>query len=93
MKFDRIDKKLADIGFTKIKDDIYGLRYQRLTDRFTQVVDIVKKDRVPNILQSFDPSLFDEKLIGNTCVGLTLYEMQLFCKKFKKFNRMYRKEH
>jgi len=37
-----------------------------------------------HILQSYDKDLFDSKGIGNTCVGLTWYEMELFYKKMKK---------
>lgn len=36
-----------------------------------------------NILQSYDPDLGDGEGIGNTCVGLTGYEMKLFLKKMK----------
>ena len=41
-----------------------------------------------HILQSYDPDLGDDKGIGNTCVGLTGYEMKLFLKKMKRM-KMY----
>ncbi len=41
-----------------------------------------------HILQSYDPELGDSKGIGNTCVGLTGYEMKLFIKKMKQL-KMY----
>lgn len=37
-----------------------------------------------HILQSYDPNLFDNKTIGNTCVGLTMYEIKLCFKKMKE---------
>lgn len=49
-----------------------------------QRVDIWHKASGRHILQSYDRDLMDEKKIGNTCVGLTGYEMKLFLKKMKK---------
>ncbi len=44
------------------------------------------------ILQSYDPELGDSKGIGNTCVGLTGYEMKLFVKKMKQLKMYANKE-
>ena len=52
--------------------------------KYTQTVSIKRKSSGSHILQSYDPDLFDTKCIGNTCVGLTGYEMRLFIKKMKK---------
>ena len=38
-----------------------------------------------HLIQSYDANIADEKKIGNTCVGLTMYEAKL-C--IKKMNRM-----
>lgn len=80
------DKKLADIGFVKTNDDKYGVEYERIDHAhgFTQKVHILRKDNGRHIVQSYDPSLMDSKGIGNTCVGLTAYEMELFVKAAKK---------
>lgn len=51
---------------------------------YIQVVDIVHKKNKNCIVQSYDPNLFDQKKIGNTCVGLTYEEMKLFMKKIKE---------
>ena len=55
---------------------------------FTQEVVIGYKESGRHILQSYDPDLGDDKGIGNTCVGLTGYEMKLFLKKMKRM-KMY----
>lgn len=84
--FKTVDDKLAAIGFVKIKEDKYGVRYERKNSKynFTQSVDILHKASGRHILQSYDNELMDQKKIGNTCVGLTGYEMKLFLKKMKQ---------
>ena len=37
-----------------------------------------------HIVQSYDENLTDTKGIGNTCAGLTMYEMKLCIKKMKQ---------
>lgn len=88
--FKTVDEKLAEIGFTKEKEDKYGCEYKRKDKKynFTQKVDILYKKSGRHILQSYDPDLGDDKGIGNTCVGLTGYEMKLFLKKMKRM-KMY----
>ena len=84
--FKTVDDKLAAIGFVKIKEDKYGVRYKRKDDEhsFVQTVDIFHKVSGRHLLQSYDAELTDQKKIGNTCVGLTGYEMKLFLKKMKQ---------
>lgn len=84
--FKSIDKRLESIGFTKISEDEHGCEYQRKDEKYgyTQEVCIIKKNSGHHILQSYDNALFDSKGIGNTCVGLTSYEMSLFVKKMKQ---------
>ena len=84
--FKNVDEKLAEIGFVKEKEDKYGCVYIRKDKEYdyTQKVVIEHKKSGRHILQSYDPSLGDDKNIGNTCVGLTGYEMSLFIKKMKK---------
>lgn len=86
--FKSVDEKLKEIGFVKIKEDKYGVRYERKNSKynFTQSVDILHKASGRHILQSYDPDLMDEKKVGNTCVGLTGYEMKLFLKKMKQID-------
>lgn len=86
--FKSVDEKLKEIGFVKIEEDKYGVRYERKNSKynFTQSVDILHKSSGKHILQSYDPDLMDEKKIGNTCVGLTGYEMKLFLKKMKQID-------
>lgn len=88
--FKTVDEKLAEIGFTKEKEDKYGCVYRRKDKKynFTQKVDILHKKSGRHILQSYDPDLVDDKGIGSTCVGLTGYEMNLFLKKMKEM-KMY----
>lgn len=83
--FKTVDEKLAAIGFAKEKEEKYGCVYKRKDKKynFTQKVVIEHKKSGRNILQSYDPDLGDGEGIGNTCVGLTGYEMKLFLKKMK----------
>lgn len=84
--FKSVDEKLKEIGFVKIEEDKYGVRYERKNSKynFTQSVDILHKASGRHILQSYDNELMDQKKIGNTCVGLTGYEMKLFLKKMEQ---------
>ncbi|MCI5587872.1 MAG: hypothetical protein MR384_08330 [Lachnospiraceae bacterium] len=88
--FKTVDEKLAEIGFTKEKEDKYGCVYKRKDKKYgyTQEVEILHKKSGRHILQSCDPYLGDDKGIGNTCVGITGYEMKLFLKKMKRM-KMY----
>ena len=84
--FKSIDEKFAKIGFKKIEEDKYGASYQRYNEEFkyTQSLDLLHKNSGRHIVQSYDKDLFDQKNIGNTCVGLTMYEMKLCIKKMKQ---------
>lgn len=84
--FKNVDEKLKEIGFNKICEDKHGAQYERYNTKYNywQCVDIWHKVSGRHILQSYDRDLMDEKKIGNTCVGLTGYEMKLFLKKMKK---------
>lgn len=83
--FKNIDKKFEEIGFIKVKENKYGVSYERKWEHnFTQVLSILHKKSGNHIVQSYDKDLFDTKMIGNTCVGLTYYEMKLALKKMKK---------
>ncbi len=86
--FKSVDEKLKEIGFVKIEEDKYGVRYERKNSKynFTQSVDILHKASGRHILQSYDADLMDEKKVGNTCVCLTGYEMKLFLKKMKQID-------
>ena len=88
-----VDEKLYDIGFIKVREDKHGCEYERKDKKFgyTHKVVIGYKESGRHILQSYDPALIDNKLIGNTCVGLTGYEMKLFIKKMKKIG-LYKKK-
>ena len=82
--FKTTDEKLKDIGFVKIREDKYGVTYERNVGSFLQRLDMLHKHSGKHILQSYDPNLFDNKTIGNTCVGLTMYEIKLCFKKMKE---------
>lgn len=79
------DKRLENLGFEKIADNEFVVMLQRfdIKHRFTQRVDILHKKYGPAIVQSYDPDLFDEKKIGNTCVGLTYEELSALAIKMK----------
>lgn len=83
--FKTVDEKLAEIGFVREDEDDICL-YRRKNRGYTQEVVLMHKNSGKHILQSYDPDLGDNKGIGNTCVGLTGYEMKLFIKKMKQMN-------
>lgn len=84
--FKTVDDKLADIGFINVREDKHGVVYERKDSEhdFTQSVTILHKSSGRHLLQSYDAELTDQKMIGNTCIGLTGYEMKLFLKKMKQ---------
>ncbi|MBO5828750.1 MAG: hypothetical protein J6R59_09935 [Paludibacteraceae bacterium] len=84
--FKSIDKKFEKIGFIKTKEDKYGVTYERENAEynFTQVLDILHKANGRHIVLSYVKDLMDVKNIGNTCVGLTYYEMKLILKKMRQ---------
>ncbi len=77
------DKKMETLGFWKVIDSDLLVEYKRRTKGYTQSVCICHKKNGPAIVQSYDPNLFDEKKIGNTCVGLTYEEMSALAIKMK----------
>lgn len=84
--FKSIDKKFAEIGFVKVDENKYGATYHRYVAKFdyVQTLDLMHKENGRHIVQSYDNNLKDQKNIGNTCVGLTMYEMKLCIKKMKQ---------
>lgn len=91
--FGNIDKKFEKIGFIKVREDKYGARYERKDKEYNyiQCLDILHKSSGRHIVQSYDKDLFDNKNIGNTCVGLTYYELKLITKKMRKLGYHRRK--
>jgi len=79
MLLQNIDKMFEEIGFIKVKENKYGVTYERdnVEYNYTQVLAILHKASGRHIIQSYDKDLFDTKGIGNTCVGLSYYEMKL----------------
>lgn len=84
--FKSVDEKFRGIGFVKETDNEYCVCYVRknLKYNYTQCLDILHKSNGRHIVQSYDRGLMDAKLIGNTCVGLTYYEMKLVLKKMRQ---------
>lgn len=91
--FKTVDKKLEEIGFVKMNENEYGAFYHRtnLEFNFTQALDLCYKESGKHIVQSYDIHLQDAKGIGNTCVGLTMYEMKLCLKKMKQMGWKFHK--
>ena len=82
--FKSTDEKFAEIGFVKVEEDKYGVTYERYVGSFIQKLAMIHKSNGKHIVQSYDPTLFDNKLIGNTSVGLSMYEIKLCFKKMKE---------
>lgn len=84
--FKTVDEKFAEIGFEKVEENEYGVTYKRKIEEhnFTQTLALLHKASGRHLIQSYDAELMDEKKIGNTCVGLTMYEAKLCVKKMKQ---------
>ena len=84
--FKTVDEKFAEINFKKIEEDKYGVSYERnVTEyNFVQRLDLLHKASGKHLIQSYDKNLTDNKKIGNTCVGLSMYEAKLCIKKMKQ---------
>ena len=88
--FKTIDEKFAEIGLYKIQENEYGAIYER-KNGFRHRIMLHHKSSGRHIIQSYDPDLMDRLTIGNTCVGLTMYETKLCLKKMKKMGwKVYR---
>lgn len=79
-------RNLQKLDLLRKKKITFFCEYERFNKvhNFVHRVSIGRKKSGNHILQSYDPALFDTEKIGNTCVGLTEYEMKLFHKKMKK---------
>lgn len=86
MLFKNVDEKFKEIGFNKICDDEYCVTYKRYNKKYNyeHELTLLHKSSGKHIVQSSDPNLSDNKNIGNTCVGLTSYELKLIYKKLKE---------
>ena len=84
MFFKSLNRKIADLGFKEVKNNEYGIEYERNNGTYIHKVVLLHKANGQHILQSYDPALYVPKAIGNTCVGLTYKEMVLFAKKMKQ---------
>lgn len=84
--FKTVDEKFAKIGFVKVEENEYGATYKRKVEEhnFTQTLALLHKSSGRHLIQSYDAELMDEKKIGNTGVGLTMYEAKLCIKKMKQ---------
>lgn len=84
--FKSIDEKFAEIGFTKVQDDEYAVRYEReyVDYKFTQVLTILHKHSGRHIIHSYDKHLHDRDYTGNVSIGLTYYETKLIMKKMRQ---------
>lgn len=88
--FKTIDEKFFEIGFIKIKENKYGVTYERKKEflksryNYTQTLALIHKKDGNHLMQSYDANLMDENKIGNIGVGLTMYEMKLCINKMKQ---------
>lgn len=85
-KFKTVDDRFKSIGFEKKIDNEYCVLYVRTDPKYgyTQCLDILHKTNGQHIVQSYDREFFDDSHIGNTCGGLTYYEMSLALRKMRQ---------
>ncbi len=84
--FKSIDEKFEEIGFAKVEQNNYGVIYERENTKhnYKQTLHLLHKENGKHLIQSYDKTLMDKKGIGNTGVGLTMYEAKLCIKKMKE---------
>ena len=82
--FKSIDEKFKDIGFIKVREDKYGVVYERYEDEYgyVQRLDILHKINGKYLVQSYDATNTTSEL--SPVVGLTGYELKLALIKMKK---------
>ncbi len=82
--FKTTEKKLNKLGFVKVKDDKYGITYEKKVDEYnyTHVVDILHKNSGKHILQSYSKENTTNE--GSLMVGLKYNELKLFTKEMKR---------
>lgn len=81
------DDLIYKLDYIKTNEDQWGAEYVKTEEtnggnRYVHKVDILKKAGGKYLLQSYDPNLFDKN--GNTCVGLTVDEIEAFYIKMKQ---------
>lgn len=80
MVFANINKRLEKIGYKIVRNDKYGVEYEKEEPQgYTHKVVILHKASGNHIIQSYTDT--------NQVVGLTLNEQLLFTKKFKQMSR------
>jgi len=84
--FKTVDEKFAEIGFIKLEEGDSFVSYARYVKEYgyIQELHLQRKISGKHLIQSYDPELFDKKMIGNTGVGLTMYEVKLCVKKMRQ---------
>ena len=87
----KADKMFQSLGFTKTEENNFNVTYDCCSDdgTYIQRICILHKSCGYDgedycIVQSYDPNLFDEKKIGNICVGMTLSQMKACLRKIKE---------
>lgn len=73
--FKNIDKKFEEIGFIKIREDKYGVEYERYNKEFDYIQKL-------NILYKSN-----KEIIIQSAVGLTEYELKLVLKKIRELKK------
>lgn len=83
------DDLIYRLGYAKTNEDQWGVEYVKTEEtrggnRYIHKVDILKKASGKYLLQSYGPNQFDKNGIVNTCVGLTVDEIEAFYIKMKQ---------
>lgn len=90
--FKTTDERLADLGFIKVEENTYGVKYERVhyVYGYTHSLDIMKKRSGKHIIQSYEKGVNSDKY--NNVVGLTELEARLILKKLKEMKKKYKWE-
>ena len=82
--FQNIDAKFKELDFEKIRENRYQVTYRRYNINGTHMIDILYEEDGRHVVQSYGEYFMDKGLLGNICVGLTAYEMELCLEKIKQ---------
>lgn len=88
--FKPTDRRFADLGFTKVYENQYGVKYERYIEEFNYIHAIAIMHKVSGgyIIQSYDTRVNSDCF--NNVVGMSELEARLTLKKLKEMKKKYK---
>lgn len=90
-KFKSIDERFLALGFRKIHENEYGVRYEHRTSQgYVHVIAIICKDSGNHLIQSYEMKINKDGF--NNMVGMTEPVTKLALKKLRELKKKYKWE-